>query len=188
MLYILIGAFGFIALLVFDLMSLKNQVFFKYFFAFLGLALIIFSTFELVSYNADLFINSYLRIASLLFAVIFMVLLVYSVFIEVGGNSYQKFAEPKLVTNGTYSLVRHPGVIWLFLAYIFLALFSQNSYLLLSAIIWTTVNTIYVIVQEKYILVKIFPNYSEYIKSTPMVIPNYLSVKRFITTKNWRKE
>ena len=104
-------------------------------------------------------------------------------------NTYQKkFAEPQLVTDGTYSLVRHPGVIWLFLAYFFLAIFNENSYLLVTAITWTFANTIYVIIQEKYVLVRLFPNYDEYIKTTPMVIPNYISMKKFITTKNWRKE
>ena len=117
-----------------------------------------------------------------------MALLIYSVFIEVGGNTYKKFAEPQLVTDGTYSLVRHPGVIWLFLAYFFLAIFNENSYLLVTAITWTFANTIYVIIQEKYVLVRLFPNYDEYIKTTPMVIPNYISMKKFITTKNWRKE
>lgn len=187
MLYILIGVFGFICLLVFDLLSLRNQVFFKYFFAFLGLGLIVYSTISLVNYNGDLIINSFVRGLSLLFAVFFMALLIYSVFIEVGGNTYEKVAKPKLVTNGTYSLVRHPGVIWLFLAYLFLALYNQNSYILMSAIIWTVVNTVYVIVQEKYILSKLFPDYVDYVKTTPMVIPNFYSLKKFVTTQNWRK-
>ena len=157
------------------------------FFPFLGLGLIIYSTFSLIGFNGDLLMNSFVRGFSLLFAVVFMALLIYSVFIEVGSNTYQKIAEPSLVTNGTYSLVRHPGVIWLFLACLFLALFNQNAYILLSAFIWTVVNTMYVIIQEKYILVKIFPNYVDYIKTTPMVIPNYYSLKKFITIQNWRK-
>ena len=188
MLYIIIGVFGFISLLIFDFLSLKNHIFLKYFFAFLGMSLIVFSTVSLVGYNNDLVINSFVRGLSLLFAVSFMALLIYSVFIEVGGNTYQKIAEPRLVTNGTYSLVRHPGVIWLFLAYLFLALYNQNSYIILSAVIWTVVNTVYVIAQEKFILCKLFPNYNEYVKTTPMVIPNIYSLKKFITTQNWRKE
>jgi len=188
MLFIAIGVFGFISLLIFDLLSIKNIIFGKYFFAFLGLGLIGYSTIELIGIKSDFFTNEPLRLLSLLFAIIFMALLIYSVFIEVGGNTYKKFAEPQLVTDGTYSLVRHPGVIWLFLAYFFLAIFNENSYLLVTAITWTCANTIYVIIQEKYVLVRLFPNYDEYIKTTPMVIPNYISMKKFITTKNWRKE
>jgi len=169
-------------------MSIKNHIFGKYFFAFLGLGLIVFSTIELMGIKSDFFINSTFRLLSLLFAIVFMALLIYSVFIEVGGNTYKKFAEPQLVTDGTYSLVRHPGVIWLFLAYFFLAMFNENSFLLVTAITWTFTNTLYVIIQEKYILVRLFPSYNDYIKTTPMVIPNYISMKKFITTKNWRKE
>ncbi len=187
MLYIVIGVFGFISLLIFDFLSMRDHIFLKYFFGFLGLGLIAYSTVSLVGLNGNLLINEIVRGLSLLFAVVFMALLIYSVFIEVGGNTYQKIAEPVLVTNGTYSLVRHPGVIWLFLAYLFLALFNQNSYILISAFIWTVVNTVYVVAQEKFILRNIFPNYEEYVKTTPMVIPNIYSLKKFITTKNWRK-
>lgn len=188
MLYIFIGVFGFVSLLTFDFMSLKNRIFLKYFFAFFGLGLILYSSFNLINFQGDLIVYPIFRIVSLLFAMVFMALLIYSVFIEVGGNTYKKFAEPQLVTNGTYSLVRHPGVIWLFLAYFFLAMYSENSALLLTAFIWTFVNTIYVVVQEKLILVHIFPAYHEYVKTTPMVIPNYYSLKKFFRSRNWRKE
>ena len=188
MLYICIGILGFVSLLVFDLMSIKNFIFRKYFFAILGLLLIVYSTVELIVIKNDFLINNTFRLFSLLFALFFMALLVYSVFIEVGGNTYKKFAEPRLVTDGTYSLVRHPGVIWLFLVFFFLAMYYENSYLLVTAITWTFANTVYVILQEKYILVRLFPNYEDYIKTTPMVIPSYISIKKFITIKNWRKE
>lgn len=187
MLYILIGIFGFVSLLLFDILSLKNQVFLKYFFAFFGIALIVYASISLGDYNGVIFISSFVRGFSLLLAIIFMALLIYSVFFEVGGNTYQKIAEPKLVTDGTYSLVRHPGVIWLFLLFLFLGLYNQNTYILLTAFIWTLVNTLYVIIQEKLILQKLFPNYKEYVKTTPMVIPNYYSLKKFITIQNWRK-
>lgn len=188
MLFVGIGILGFISLLIFDFMSINNRIFIKYFFAFLGLGLIVYSTIELFGVRSDFFISDSIRIVSFIFAIIFMVLLIYSVFIEVGGNTYKKFAEPELVTNGTYSLVRHPGVIWLFMAYLFLAIFSENIYLLITAITWTIVNTIYVIIQEKYILVRLFPAYNDYIETTPMIIPNFQSIKEFITTNNWRKE
>ncbi len=188
MLYTIIGIFGFVSLLAFDFMSLKNRVFGKYFFAFLGLGLIVYSTFELIQLESDFIINAFLRNTSLLFAIVFMALLIYSVFIEVGGNTYKKFAEPHLVTNGTYSLVRHPGVIWLFLAYLFLAMYNENSYLVFTAIIWSMVNAGYVILQERFILTKLFKDYNEYIRTTPMVIPNIMSLRKFVTTKNWRKE
>ena len=188
MLFILVGVFGFVSLLIFDLLSLHNRIISKYFFAFIGLGLIGYSTVEIVALGSDFNLHPFAKLLSLLFAVIFMALLIYSVFIEVGGNTYKKVAEPELVTNGTYSLVRHPGVIWLFLAYLFLGIFTQNMYLLVTSFVWTLVNYLYVVLQEKLVLQKLFPKYHEYIKTTPRVIPNGMSLKRFMTTRNWRKE
>ena len=188
MLFIVIGIFGFVSLLVFDLMSMKDKVYLKYFFALFGLSLITYATYQLMNFQSDLFLNETLRVLGLLFSVIFLILLIYSVLIEVGSNTYSKIAQPKLVTNGTYSLVRHPGVIWLFLLYFWLAIYTQNSLILLSAFIWSFVNIIYVVIQEKLVLSKLFQDYQEYRNSTPMVIPNFMSIKKFITTNNWRKE
>jgi protein-S-isoprenylcysteine O-methyltransferase Ste14 len=188
MLFIVIGAFGFVSLLVFDLLSLNNRIFGKYFFAFFGLGLILYSSLELVALDSNFNLHPFAKVLSLLFAIFFMALLIYSVFIEVGGNTYQKIAKPELVTNGTYSLVRHPGVIWLFFAFFFLGTFTQNMYVLIASIVWTIVNYIYVVIQEKYVLCKLFPTYKEYMKTTPRVIPNSMTMKKFFTTRNWRNE
>ena len=188
MVYIIVGIMGFVSLLVFDLMSMKNLAFSKYLFAFLGLGLIGFSTIMIAKMERDVLINDIFQIVCLLLAIVFLALLIYSVFIEVGGNTYQKIAKPELVTDGTYSLVRHPGVIWLFLTYLFAAIFFENSVLIITAFTWTIVNAIYIVIQEKLIFTRLFSNYDEYIKATPMLIPNITSMKKFVTTKNWRKE
>jgi protein-S-isoprenylcysteine O-methyltransferase Ste14 len=185
--YILIGVLGFVFMLIFDVLSMRDNVLGKYFFAFAGLGMIVYSTIEIVNLSNYVFVLDVLTITSLVFAAVFAMLLVYSVFIEVGTNTYQKHAEPKLVTNGTYCLSRHPGVIWLFLTLLFAALFFRNGYLLFAAIIWTITNIVYIAIQEKLIFVKIFKNYDEYKKHTPMVIPNINSIRKFITESNWRK-
>jgi len=183
----LIGVLGFISMVTFDLTSMKNHVVMKYFFGLLGLVLVTYSTFKIIELGPDISVNIYTKYLGLVLAIVFFVLLIYSVFIEVGGNTYQKIAVPQLVTTGTYSLVRHPGVIWLFLAYFFSAVFFQNSVLVLTSIIWTGVNTLYIVLQEELVLKKIFVNYEEYRRTTPMVIPNVTSFRKFITIENWRK-
>jgi len=188
MLYIAIGVFGFICFLIFDILSMYNKVIGKYVFVAIGIGLIVYSTIRIIDYSTPVASLSITRIIVLIFTILFTLLLIYSVFIEVGLNTYRKYAKPGLVTNGTYSLVRHPGVIWLFLAYFFAAIFFANSYLLFTAFIWTAVNTIYIVIQERWILIKLFDEYSTYIATTPMIIPNYSSLKKFITIQNWRKE
>jgi protein-S-isoprenylcysteine O-methyltransferase Ste14 len=187
MVYIITGLVGFVFFLIFDLLSLKNRIVSKYIFALTGLTLVIYSTVKIIELPSDTVVSNSAQIISLALAIIFFGLLIYSVFIEVGVKTYRKIAEHSLVTNGTYSLVRHPGVIWLFLTYFFGSMYFENSYLVVTAIIWTIVNTIYIALQEKLVLKKLFNNYGEYIKATPMIIPNITSFRRFITIQNWRK-
>ncbi len=187
MIYIIIGLIGFVFFLIFDLLSLKNRIISKYIFALTGLFLVIYSTVKIIRLPSDTFVNNTTQIISLDLAIIFFGLLIYSVFIEVGVKTYRQIAEHSLVTNGTYSLVRHPGVVWLFLTYFFGSVFFENSFLLITAIVWTIINTIYIVLQEKLVLKKLFNNYGEYIKATPMILPNITSLRKFITIQNWRK-
>lgn len=188
MVYIAIGVLGFVSFLLFDLFSMRNIVVLKYISVAFGIALIGFSTTQLITQPADMSFHPAFRFISMILSIVFVLLLIYSVFIEVGLKTYQSYAEPELVTDGTYSLVRHPGVIWLFLAYFFGAIFYANAYLLLTAFIWTFVNTVYIMIQERYILTHLFEGYEQYRRTTPMIIPNSTSLKRFMTIQNWRKE
>jgi protein-S-isoprenylcysteine O-methyltransferase Ste14 len=73
------------------------------------------------------------------------------------------------------------------LLYIFGAIFFQNLLAIYAALIWTFANIIYVTIQERFIFNKIFDNYDKYRESTPMLLPNYNSIGKFITTNNWRR-
>jgi protein-S-isoprenylcysteine O-methyltransferase Ste14 len=119
-------------------------------------------------------------------AIVSLMLLIYSVFIEVGRKTYKVENEHSLVTSGTYALTRHPGVLWMLLLYIFGAIFFQNLLAIYAALIWTLANIIYVTIQERFIFHKIFDNYDKYRETTPMILPNFQSIEKFITTKNWR--
>jgi len=169
------------------LFTVKKLHALRYAFALLGMALIAFSTIRIIAYPSDLELSTINRTIGLMFGLFFAAMTVYSVVIEVR-LSYQRNKKLRLITNGTYSLVRHPGVIWLFLAYFFASMFLQNSHLLISAFIWTFVNTLYIMIQERLILRKLFVDYESYIQTTPMLIPNYSSIKRFLTVQNWRRE
>ncbi len=187
MIYITIGAFAFIAFVGFDLASLHDKCKCKYLFGLSGLILLGYSTFEIISINETVEINNTINMVSYIISLIFLALLVYSVFVEVGKNTYEYNAKPSLVTDGTYSLVRHPGVIWFFFAYLFFALALESQMLLHACIVWSLVNGLYTYLQEKYILYNLFHDYNEYQKTTPMFIPNITSIKKFIAHENWRK-
>lgn len=188
MIYLILGVFGFVGMLIFDVMSMKNLPVLKYVFLFLGVGLLFFSTYQLCVVEQFFMVDTIMRYVSLLLSLVFVALLVYSVFIEVGANTYQSTAEPKLITNGTYSLVRHPGVIWLFFALMFASFYFESFHLLVASVVWTIVNATYTWIQEKLIFNRIFKDYDNYTQTTPMIIPNFNSMKKFLNTNNWRKE
>ncbi|MCK5761677.1 MAG: DUF1295 domain-containing protein [Candidatus Izimaplasma sp.] len=187
MIYLGLGILGFMLLLLFDICSLFKRNIIKYFFAFSGFALIITSSFFIIQLNSQISFSYWVRIISLVISSLFLCLLIYSVFIEVGRNTYQYKNKNKLITTGTYALSRHPGVLWFLLVYLFGAIYFQNSFVLSAGIIWTVINIIYVSIQERFIFRRIFDDYGSYIKSTPMILPSSHSFEKCITTLNWRK-
>lgn len=186
--YTMLGVLGFVSFLIFDILSMRKHVLGKYAFLLSGMFFIGYSSYLIIQTETTLMISPVIRLISLFLAVGFAMLLIYSVFIEVGLHTYQVQPEPQLITNGTYSLVRHPGVLWLFLTYVFTALYFGNFWLLITAVIWTVTNTVYIVVQERVILTKLFRHYDRYVQTTPMIIPTFTSMKRFMTLQNWRKE
>lgn len=188
MIYLAFGIVGFVLLLLFDISSLLKKNYLKYIFGISGFLLIFGSSIMIVIDSSHfLKIDLLYRTISLVFALISLWLLIYSVFIEVGKKTYQIEGKHTLVTSGTYSLSRHPGVLWMLLLYIFGAIFFQNLLAFYAALIWTFTNIIYVVIQERFIFHRIFDNYDKYRESTPMIFPNYDSIEKFITTKNWRR-
>ena len=187
MVYIALGLVGFLAFIGFDIASLHQRSYCKYLFGTIGLLLIIGSTIMIIGIEETIVIHIWIRMVSFIFALVFLTLLIYSVFIEVGKNTYEYNAKPSLVTDGTYSLVRHPGVIWFLVAYLFAAVAFESQLLLHAGLVWSLTNSIYTYIQEKYVLYKLFGDYNEYKKTTPMFIPNITSIKKFIASENWRK-
>ncbi len=187
MVYLGLGVFGFILLLLFDFTSLAEKNVVKYFFGIGGFGVIVLSSIFLLKYNSNIWFPLSYRIISLILAILSFLLLIYSVFIEVGENTYKYKNKYKLITTGTYALSRHPGVLWFLFVYLFIGVYFQNYYILFAGLIWTCINIIYVWIQERFIFIKIFDNYAGYIKTTPMLLPNFKSLERCITTLKWRK-
>ena len=185
MIYISIGITGFILLLLFDVCSLCDKSIIKYFFGISGFSLIAGSSVFLIQMES--YASFSLSIIALAFAIVSLFLLIYSVFIEVGKKTYEYDNSNTLITTGTYALSRHPGVLWFLFLYLFGAVYFQNHLVLYAGLIWTVMNIIYVIIQERFIFTKLFEGYSSYIQTTPMILPSNSSLGKCITTLNWRK-
>ena len=72
-------------------------------------------------------------------------LLIYSLFIELPlARTYvRKDDSPRLVTTGTYALVRHPSVLWYLLILVALLLVSRSWLLLVAAPLWAMLGGIF---------------------------------------------
>lgn len=95
-------------------------------------------------------------------------------------RTYLEVKGPVLTTEGPYALSRHPGVYGYILFISGLILASRSSLLLKSSIAWIICNMVYVIIQDRWVFPRLFEEYREYMKKTPMIFPNIKSIKEFI--------
>lgn len=167
MLFIGLGIIGFAFMFISDICNRYKRYHIKVLIGLLGIFSIAYSTFQIISIDYVLSVSIWIRIISVLFTVVFSILLVYSIFIEVSITN----KDHGLITSGTYALSRHPGVLWLFMVYLFASFVFGNYGLLLAGIVWTLVNILYVYLQEKYIFIYLFENYDGYQDTTPMLLP-----------------
>jgi protein-S-isoprenylcysteine O-methyltransferase Ste14 len=149
----------------------------------LGLLLLSFCTIALIigSFKISKIFSTWQWLAGTL-SFISLLLLVYTLFLEIPfTKTYIETTKRNAVVNtGMYALCRHPGAIWVFLFYIFLALASGNKLLLWAAVTWTVLNTIYVYIQDRWIFPIILNDYQSYQKNVPFLIPNLKSIRNCV--------
>ena len=106
-------------------------------------------------------------------------LLVYSLFLELPfRRTYVGLGPgPRLVTTGTYALVRHPTVLWYGLLLVSVLLLTRSQLLLMALPLWLALDILWVVLQERFSLLRTFPHYQHYRQVTPMVIPNLQSLR-----------
>jgi protein-S-isoprenylcysteine O-methyltransferase Ste14 len=89
--------------------------------------------------------------------------------------------ENNVVDQGIYALCRHPGVIWFFFFYLFLWLASGKTMMLWAGIIWTTMDIIYVYIEDRWFFPAAINGYDKYKNEVPFIIPTPASIKRCLT-------
>ena len=95
----------------------------------------------------------------------------------------------KLVTTGTYALVRHPGALWYTLVLISLIFISRRQLMLSAASIWLLMDVLHVWIQDQFFFPLMFSDYGRYQRETPMLVPNRASLSRCFTTftEGWKR-
>jgi len=183
--YILLGAAGFLALLLFDwadsrgLKKVKPPVMIGAW----GLFLFAFVT---VVASPDRFsVSIGLRIAGGFFSLVFFSLFIYSLLLEIPfSQTYVgKEGERRVVATGTYALVRHPGVIWFLLFHLSFVLVVGSRLLLIAVPFWTGMNIVLVTIEDKVFFLKTFgDSYRQYQQNVPFLVPTPGSIRQCIAT------
>ncbi len=113
---------------------------------------------------------------------LFVLLFIYSLYFEIPlRKTYIDSEQPvKVVTDGTYSLCRHPALLW-FTGWMLAAVFiSRSITLAIAAPVWILSYIGCLFLEEKVCCMEIFADeYKQYQRTTPMLIPTFKSIKSF---------
>lgn len=184
MIYIALGGLGFLVIHLLDIISIKRIPGMKPLTMLVGNGLVVFSII-MVSISPDKLAlpvwSSWLGWGLL---PISLFMLIYSLFINLPfGKTYVATGVgDKLITSGLYALVRHPWVYGLILLLLSLILVSSSSLMLIAAPIWVLLDIALVAIQERFFFGRMFVDYDNYRRETPMFIPNRRSINAFINS------
>lgn len=114
-------------------------------------------------------------------------LLIYTLFFALPfGETYvQVDGKPPVYKEGIYSLCRHPGVLWFFFLYLFLALMTGTGLMAAVCVEYSGLNLLYVWFQDRVTFKRTLYGYEEYQRETPFLIPDRKSILtciRFLRT------
>jgi protein-S-isoprenylcysteine O-methyltransferase Ste14 len=162
--YIALGVVAFIIAGFFDLAALQRIRYLKQIIGLTAALLFGYALIMVARHPDKLLLPAWLSSAGWPFLIISGLLLIYSLFLEIPFRQTYAAAGvgDKLVKTGTYALVRHPGVLWLALLLLSLVLVSHSRLLLLAAPLWIFLDVLYVWIQERSFLGRIFPGYGQY--------------------------
>jgi protein-S-isoprenylcysteine O-methyltransferase Ste14 len=178
--YIVTGSIAFLFFVVFDYYTLYNRGMEKKLFGLAGLSLFIYSAIMSILTSQTISLPIIVRVIAGIFWVLFLFMLIYSLFLEL--PFVKTYGEEKhnqeLVDTGTYALCRHPGVLWFGLLFLSVFLTTGAVLIAIGGVIWTAIDVYHVYLQEKIFFCKMFDGYGNYMKTTPMLIPNVNSIKK----------
>lgn len=112
------------------------------------------------------------------------VVLLYTLFFALPfSDTYVSQQANRVCDRGMYALCRHPGVLWLTLTYLFLAIAWGSGQVWRLGIWYSCLNLGYVWFQDRWTFPQTFSDYSAYRKQTPFLIPTAKSIKRAWLTR-----
>jgi len=182
MLYIIIGAVGFVVVHIFDLVALKRIPRLKPIVWCLGSASLIYSLVMICRYPVKIMLPAWSTWLGWGVLTVSACLLVHSLFISLPFRKtyVDTGVGDKLIKTGLYALVRHPGIMWFPLFMVSLIPISRSSLLLIAAPTFIALDIVLVVIQDRFIFSRMFAGYDSYRRETPMLLPTRKSVSAFL--------
>ena len=111
-------------------------------------------------------------------------LLLYSLFFALPfSDTYvDPQAQRRVYDGGVYALCRHPGVLCFFFTYLFWGLAAPGTPFLRTGMIFSLLNLLYALFQDRWSFPRTFADYAEYRERVPFLIPTGASIRATVTT------
>ena len=187
---LILGVAAFILFLLYDLeqAQLLPRRFHKFvrFFFLIGVLLLLLSTAAVIWYEIiNLSAWGIRQVFFSVVAVFFLLLLLYTLFFALPfEETYVSQNGCKTYERGMYALCRHPGVLWFTGCYACLWLAFGGMLLLYMAVLYCSLNILYVILQDVVTFPRVFTDYALYKQRVPFLIPTLQSIRNCIQTWN----
>jgi protein-S-isoprenylcysteine O-methyltransferase Ste14 len=180
---IVLGTIGFVTIHLFDVAALKGMRWIKPFIWTAGCLLLMFAAVMVCTDPAKISLPVWLSISGWIMLPGAIGLLMYSLFgnLPFRKTYLEKGVPNKLIKNGLYSIVRHPGIYGFGLLMLSLFLLSGSKLMLLAGLIWLAIDIILVVLQDLIFFGRMFPEYAIYRQETPMLIPTWRSLATYST-------
>lgn len=178
---VLVGVVGFVAGLLFDILSASNRSALK------GLAWLTtcgcFTAAHIAAaLSTDrLAVPPAIRFVGWLLLLSGAALLAYSLFFEIPfRKTYTNATDAPggLVQDGSYALTRHPGVLWYAILLLGLFLASGSRVMFVAGPVWLLLDATWAWIEDRFTFDRLFPGYAAYRSTTPMLIPTRASATR----------
>jgi protein-S-isoprenylcysteine O-methyltransferase Ste14 len=179
---IVMGVFGFLVIHIVDFVSLKKIPLLKPLIWILGIGLWIYSFIMICLASDKLLLPIWSTWFGWILLTISILVFLYALFINLPFRKtyVATGVGDKLVKTGLYALARHPGAIWFILFMLSSILVSKSSLMSVAAPIYIVLNTLLVVIQDKFFFPRMFTGYDIYQQETPMLVPDRRSINAFI--------
>ena len=171
---ILTAFFSFFSLFLYDLFQVRGSRVYTRLFSIIGYGGLFLSHFFLGVLCIPAAEADAASIPAMVFGAVFLVLLFYSLFVEIPlKGTFENRDERKVYTSGTYGLNRHPGFLWFALFQICLMILFRRTEVYLFSSISVFFNFILILAEDLWLFPRIFTDYGEYRKKVPFLVPDF---------------